>query len=252
MGKATDFPPTPVRHTAETGSTNTDAKAAFAAGEDGPLWLTTDRQTAGVGRRGRPWQHISGNFAGTYLWSISREQSRHPAAFSFMAALAVKDASEAVGVMPGRLAFKWPNDVLAAGAKLAGLLPEMVTQGDRHGVLIGIGVNIASAPDVGAYATTSLTTLSRKPTKVEDFHAALDQSLQRWWASFRAEGFVPIRDAWLKEAAGLGAPLVATQEGQKISGIFTGLDENGALLLQGETQVHTITAADIFFPGKIR
>ncbi len=95
---AAEGPLTPAQHREETKSTNLDARSAFAAGEQGPYWYTATRQTAGVGRRGRPWVQDVGNFAGTLLWPIDQADLRRPALFSFVTAIALCDALEAIGV----------------------------------------------------------------------------------------------------------------------------------------------------------
>ena len=95
---AAEGPETPAHHREETGSTNIDARNAFAAGTRSAHWYTATRQTAGVGRRGRPWVQEDGNFAGTLLWPIAQEDLRRPALFSFVAAIALCDALEKLGV----------------------------------------------------------------------------------------------------------------------------------------------------------
>src|SRR5262249_37345880 len=105
-------------------STNSEALAYARAGERGPLWITARAQTAGRGRRGRAWVSEPGTLFATLLLT-DPGPPEHAAQLSFVAALAVHDALVALApaVRP-RLAFKWPNDVLCDGAKLAGILIE--------------------------------------------------------------------------------------------------------------------------------
>ena len=74
----------------ELDSTNSEACRLAQAGERGPLWIMTERQSAGRGRRGRSWETLSGNLAATLMLrpSVPREATAH---VSFAAALAVAD-----------------------------------------------------------------------------------------------------------------------------------------------------------------
>ncbi|HEX2758907.1 MAG TPA: biotin--[acetyl-CoA-carboxylase] ligase, partial [Rhizomicrobium sp.] len=120
---------------AETDSTNAEALRRAAAGEAGPLWIRADRQSAGRGRRGRAWEGGEGNLFATLLVSPARPRAEW-AQLSFAAAIASADM--AADFAPNAsIAVKWPNDVLAVGRKLAGILLETAGQG----LAIGIGVN---------------------------------------------------------------------------------------------------------------
>src|SRR5262244_3040920 len=120
------------------GSTNTEALQLARHGERGPLWVTAERQTAGRGRRGRAWISPVGNLYASLLLTEPAPSERWPQ-LSFVAALAIHDA--VAGVAPdcaARLAIKWPNDVLHAGRKLAGILIEGERGEAGEAVAVGI------------------------------------------------------------------------------------------------------------------
>ncbi|MCG8441445.1 MAG: biotin--[acetyl-CoA-carboxylase] ligase, partial [Caulobacterales bacterium] len=125
-------------------STNLEARRRLDAGERPPFWIQSRRQTAGRGRRGRPWSSLDGN-----LFLTGAVAPAAPAAdaaqLSFAGALAVADLLDA-HVEPSEVALKWPNDVLLAGDKVSGVLLEAQGQGEGLTVLIGVGVNLAAAP----------------------------------------------------------------------------------------------------------
>jgi BirA family biotin operon repressor/biotin-[acetyl-CoA-carboxylase] ligase len=103
-------------------STNAEARRRAEAGEAGPLWITAARQSAGKGRRGRDWETGEDNLAATLLLRPDGAPTA-TAQLSFAAALAVTDM--AVEFAPHAvITLKWPNDVLAEGKKLAGILLE--------------------------------------------------------------------------------------------------------------------------------
>src|SRR6185312_11595461 len=141
------------------GSTNALALEHARAGDPGRLWVVSKKQESGRGRRGRAWATPEGNLAATLLL-VPGGELRIAATLGFVAGLALADALNAVvpqgrvavaldGASQGRNRFelKWPNDVLASGAKLAGILLESAQLEDgRFAVAIGIGVNVVAYP----------------------------------------------------------------------------------------------------------
>jgi BirA family biotin operon repressor/biotin-[acetyl-CoA-carboxylase] ligase len=229
----------------EIDSTNEEARRLAAKGETGPLWLTAARQTTGRGRRGRAWDSPSGNLAATLLLRPEPSQSEW-AQLSFAAAIAVSDAAARFAPQ-AQIALKWPNDVLADGRKLAGILLE-AAHGPAPALAIGIGMNLAHHPEGTEFPAISFAGLGVKPPTAEDALAALAASFAKWYEVWRGHGFVAIREAWLARAAGLGSRIRARLATEERSGMFEGIDENGALLLnEGLGRASVLPAADIFF-----
>ncbi len=108
--------------------------------EDGAV-VVADEQTAGRGRLGRRWMAPPGS--ALLVSYVSTLPAANHDQITAAAAVAVAEAIEGLAVTPVRLSIKWPNDLLAAGRKLAGILVE------RHAAaaVIGIGINVAAAPD---------------------------------------------------------------------------------------------------------
>lgn len=232
---------------AEIDSTNEEARRLAAKGERGPVWIFAGRQTAGRGRRGRQWESPKGNLAATLLLSPDKPAAEC-AQLSFVSALAVFDTI--AGFEPdAEINVKWPNDVLVNGRKIAGILLESASQGsDAVFLAIGIGINLKIHPTDTETAATSLASLGL--TAPLPRHALLELAgpFAKWYDVWRAEGFAPIRDAWLSRAAGLGTRIRARLQNEETSGVFEGIDMTGALLLR-ETQdrVRTIAAGEVFF-----
>ncbi|HVV93404.1 MAG TPA: biotin--[acetyl-CoA-carboxylase] ligase [Hyphomicrobiales bacterium] len=108
----------------EVGSTSAIAREHGRAGERGPLWVVAERQTAGHGRRGRAWQSPAGNLAASLL-VVTDAAPAEAATLGFAAGLALYGALATLApALARQIALKWPNDVLADGAKLAGILVE--------------------------------------------------------------------------------------------------------------------------------
>jgi BirA family biotin operon repressor/biotin-[acetyl-CoA-carboxylase] ligase len=228
-------------------STNEEARRLASQGERGPVWITAGRQTAGRGRRGRKWESPTGNLAATLLLSPGRPASEC-AQLSFVSALA---ASETVArfTPDADVKVKWPNDVLANGRKIAGILLESASQGaDPLFLAIGIGINLKSHPPDTEFPATSLTALGISPPLPRHALLELAGPFAKWYDIWRADGFSPIRDAWLARAAGLGTRIRARLTNEETMGVFEGIDETGALLLrEAQDRVRTIAAGEVFF-----
>jgi BirA family transcriptional regulator, biotin operon repressor / biotin---[acetyl-CoA-carboxylase] ligase len=226
-------------------STNAEAMRRAAEGEQGPLWIVAARQSAGRGRQGRHWESRAGNLYATLLVSLP-VRADIAAQTSFVAALAVFDVAAGVLADPGKLALKWPNDVLLDGAKLSGVLIETVAQDQgRTTVAIGIGINLAHAPEHTRYGATSLA--------AHDAHVAPDDAFERLAAAMAARlaawndgrGFAVVRHDWTARAAGLGRVASVTMGERTVTGEFTGLASDGALLLSEGGRQHAIHAGEV-------
>ena len=231
----------------QTGSTSADLLARLADGEPAQegTWLVADRQNAGRGRQGRAWLDGPGNFMGSTAVRLL-PQDPAPASLSFVAALAVYEALLGHVATPQALQLKWPNDVLLAGAKLAGILLERAGEA----AVIGIGVNLAWSPDIAGRATGHLKSIGPAPDRdafARDLVASFDRELDRW----RQFGLEPILARWLAAAHPAGAPLaVHGADGARIAGTFDGLEPDGALRLRlacGARRV--IHAGDVTIEG---
>lgn len=227
-------------------STNEEAKRLATSGEAGPLWIAAECQTAGRGRRGRDWISPSGNLCATLLLR-PRKSASDCAQLSFVAALAVSDAIAAIAPNV-QTRLKWPNDVLIAAQKVAGILLESAgNEAKPEWLAVGIGLNLAHHPAETEFPATSLAAwgvLANPP----DALAYLAASFAKWYGHWIAEGFAPVRDGWLARAAGLGGRMRARLQNGEVLGVFEGLDAAGALILR-ETpdRVRTIAAGEVFF-----
>ena len=217
-----------------------------------PTWIMAAEQTGGRGRRGRPWRSPRGNFYAT-LALQPIEAPEVVALRSFVAALALRDACVQVTGLDTGFALKWPNDVLANGGKLAGILLESSGAGQRITQLsIGIGVNLIAAPradevEAGAVAPVSLLGETGKRITPEVFLTALAIAFAKWELTFTTMGFAPLRSAWLGHAARLGETITARTGSNSESGVFETIDGTGALILKTATARRAIPAAEIFF-----
>jgi BirA family biotin operon repressor/biotin-[acetyl-CoA-carboxylase] ligase len=239
------------------GSTNAEAMARAREGERGPMWFVTSEQTAGRGRRYRPWIAPRGNLASSILEVIDISPAV-AATLGFAAGLALEAALQKVSIEASlrsagsdhmKFSLKWPNDVLAGREKLAGILLEAEAVADnRLAVVVGIGTNVVAAPEGTPTPATSLAALGVH-ISAEELFATLSDT----WAQFRGtwdngRGFSEIRRLWLERAAGLGQKVAIQTSGSAVEGIFDTIDEAGCLIVRtSDGQRVPISAGDVHF-----
>jgi BirA family biotin operon repressor/biotin-[acetyl-CoA-carboxylase] ligase len=239
------------------GSTNAEALAAAADGDVGGIWFAALQQTSGRGRRGREWVNPVGNMAATLLVVPDADPSL-VATLGFVAGVALADALaellpdgavQTQAGVPARIALKWPNDVLADGAKLAGILLEAKKRPDgRHAVAVGIGVNVVAAPSGLAYPAKYLNEFSSSLIAQDLFETLSDA----WVNAFRlwddGRGLAEVLAVWRQSAAGIGGPIAVNQNGEILRGVFETIDDGGRLIVRADNdRLIPITAGDVHF-----
>ncbi len=229
-------------------STNEEARRLAAQAAPAPLWIRADVQSAGRGRRGRAWEAPSGNLAATLLLRPNRPAA-DCAQLSFVAAVA---AAETVAQFAPRadVRVKWPNDVLADGRKIVGILLESASGGAAvpEWLAVGIGINLAQFPEGTETPATAIAALGEAVPSPREALLCLAASFAKWYEVWRTGGFAPIRDIWLARAANLGGRIRARLANEETSGVFEGINETGALTLrEGGGKLRLISAGEIFF-----
>lgn len=243
------------------GSTNALAMERVREGDPGDLWIVASRQESGRGRRGREWATPTGNLAATLL-TIGAFQPAAAATLGFVAGLALSDALAAVvpnvrigvaadggNLKSGRFELKWPNDVLADGAKLSGILLESaLLPNGRFAIAVGIGVNVVAHPEEVPYPATSLRKLGFVGDAGDLFLALSDAWVDnsRLWNGGR--GLEVIRKRWLERAAGLGAPVSVRIDGRVVRGVFETIDEACCFVIrEADGSLLRVAAGDVHF-----
>lgn len=228
----------------ELPSTNGHAMTLASQGAGEGEVVIADRQIEGRGRLGRTWQSPPG--VNLYLSVILRPRIKPADApwITLMTGVAV--AQTVSRYCRDGVSIKWPNDVMAHGKKLCGILTEIkMTTGGIDFAVVGIGVNINMTKDTfdegHRYRSTSLKEECRCDISRSEFTAALLESFEEWYEKLNTDGFHPIREAWMNYASVTGKTIEVNDRGTVRTGTVLGIDETGALLLteegQGTTQV---------------
>lgn len=243
-------------HIHEIDSTNAEARRRAEAGELGPLWISSDVQNQGRGRRGRDWVSKSGNLYCTGLYPHKGDLAS-AAKLSFVAALAVVDTLEQY-IDRSFVQIKWPNDVLVRNKKISGILLESGTADDQIWIAVGTGINLVNHPENTETPATHLLAhidpeKLRGPEPLyadkEPVLATYAARFDHWRNIYLDQGFAPIQKAWTARAKGIGDPVSARLTDRTIDGIALELDDEGALCIQTKNgDIEKIHAGDVFFP----
>lgn len=219
---------------AEIASTNDRARELLATdGEEGTA-VVADLQTAGRGRRGRTWTSPPGVNLMLSVGLRPRLAARRAGLLGIAAALAVRDACQAMAP-DSRLLVKWPNDVVAAdGRKVAGLLLETALDGERLSqAVIGMGINANWAtadmpPELRDRAVSLCEVAAGEVSRVALLRALLD-ALDREIAALET-GESPV--ARLERVSALDGREVSVEVGHgRVDGIVAGYTDDGLLRL---------------------
>lgn len=226
------------RRLGAVGSTMDEARALAEAGAAHGTVVSADTQRAGRGRGGRAWASPRGNLHATVVLRPGGGAQQAPQ-LGFLVALAVAEAVDQLAG-PGT-ALKWPNDVLRAGAKLAGILLERLEGG---AVLAGIGANVRHVPPDMPYPVTSLAALGCLAGP-EELLGAVMERLEQGWAAWQAGGFASVLVRWSARGPAPGAPLRVQVGTALLHGRFAGLRQDGALLLEAGGERRALLAGDV-------
>lgn len=228
-------------------STNAEVLRCLAAGAPAPFLVLAERQDSGRGRRGRQWVSP---FAENLYYSLGLRLEGGVFSLdglSLSVGLAVLRCLREQGVVEAGL--KWPNDLLVAGRKIAGVLLEL--SGDPAGecqVVIGIGVNVNMLPGSRVVIDQPWTSLRECVGRLVD-RTALALALGRWlqhYLSLHAQGgFAALREEW--EACHLwqGKEVSLLAGPQRIDGVVLGVDSLGALRLDVAGQERQFSGGEL-------
>jgi len=220
-----------------TGSTNADLLARALHGEPEGAVLAAEEQRAGRGRMGRTWTSPP---RAALTFSVLLKPAVPPARRGWLPLLAGVAVAAAVTEVTGvDTKLKWPNDLLAGDAKLAGILAEAA--GDV--VVVGIGLNVSTepaefpSPRPGALPATSLRAAGAATLDRADLLLAILEGFERWYRAWQQADGDPdrsgLRAGYTRLSATIGRAVRAELPGgQALSGPAAGVDSDGRLLVR--------------------
>lgn len=230
-------------------STQEEAKQRAEDGAPEGTTVRAEEQTGGRGRMGRRWHSPSGK--GIWMSVVLRPEL--PLALTpqltLLAGVAVCRAiRRETGIDAG---IKWPNDLLAGGRKICGILLESaLREGRLHYCIAGIGISAnlqtADYPEEMREIATSLQIESGAPVDRDRLTAAVLDELELMYRLYNEKGFAPIRELWEALSVTLGRQIYIDTPDGRIVATATGLDEDGGLLLRdAQGNVTRVLAGEI-------
>lgn len=217
----------------KTISTNLDA---LSSEDDGEFCVVAKEQSGGKGRYDRIWKSPKGNLYASIKLNI--HDLKECCKYSFLTAVAISLTLEEFGL---KTQCKWPNDVLILGKKISGIL---LQSDGKSKLVIGIGVNIKPFTERTdfLYSTTSLGEYEIDITPIDLFNKILNNFIQ-----LRTLSLCDVISEWKKRMVGLGSKIEVHLENKILTGVFSGIDDNGILQLENDGVITKITAGDVFF-----
>lgn len=236
-----------VEAVAETDSTNTELMRRARAGRIEPVLLVAERQTAGRGRLGRPWQ------------SAQQQEDQGSLTFSLGLPLAPADwsgLSLAVGVGVAesldpsgahKVGLKWPNDLWVDDRKLAGILietalPHAAGPGAQRYLVIGIGINIGARDGEGMRTPPAWLRQWRPDATAPEVLRELAEPLVRSVLAFEAQGFAPFAERFAARDVLRGREVVLSDG---TAGICEGVAWGGELQVRTTAGLQAITSDEV-------
>ncbi|HZQ75416.1 MAG TPA: biotin--[acetyl-CoA-carboxylase] ligase [Burkholderiales bacterium] len=210
-----------------------------------PALLACEAQTAGRGRRGRRWHSVPGRSITFSLACAVRRAPRELAALSLVAGVACVRALRRLGA--AGVSLKWPNDLLAGGAKLGGILVETRSQAGATHAVIGVGLNFAPSRALARRVRRRIAYVADhvKAGRNEVIRALGGEILDAL-AAFEAHGLPALREEWEAMDAHAGQRLrVRLADGRVVSGVAAGLAADGALRLRTRAGLRAVTSGRV-------
>ena len=229
-------------------STNDEAKRIAKGGGCHGAVIWARHQSAGKGRMGRNWVSSDGNLFVSVLLQPDKNIA-DLSQLSFVAAVSVLEALEALIPDGNRLQCKWPNDILLNDRKLGGILLESFTtpESKKPWVVVGVGVNVDSFPPRTEFPATCLKDAGVELVSAKIILSRFVHHFIDCYNEWNSKGFAPIRKRWTKAAWGMEQRLCARLPDGNIEGICHGIDAHGSLVLKLDSgKNHQVHAGDVF------
>lgn len=238
-------------------STNSEARRIIEGDNNNAVSLHkavihADGQTDGRGRSGNKWVSSQGNLLLSLVLIEEGKTLTELSQLSFVAAVALRQAIiQIYGKEIQELQYKWPNDLLFSGKKVAGLLLESLSLPEgRHAIILGIGVNVATYPELSSFqkATSLKNALDSFDFTPRELLSVLLEVFDRLYQQWGRGSFDKVIKAWKKDAFGFEKEVSVRLPKEQFTGILKGIDDEGVLSVSLENgKIRKVTSGEIFF-----
>lgn len=229
------------------GSTNDLAARIMRESPRAAVVCLAEEQTAGRGRRGRGWVSPFGNnFYGSFGWIFPNGMA------------ALEGLSLAVGVVIVRVLrrhgvknaqLKWPNDIVVGGAKLGGVLIEVLAEaGGQCQVIVGLGLNVSLSASIServGRAVTDVAAHVQRPFSRNEFGAQVIEEVVKLLRDYSEIGFSGFEQEWSGYDALRGEEVITSGLNEEIAGIARGVSQHGALKIETPSGIRLISGGEV-------
>ncbi len=212
--------------------------------------LTAGHQTAGKGRLGRRWEDRPGASVCFSLLLRPEKPLAEPGVLPLLFGLG---CAEGLSDRTGReIGLKWPNDLILAGGKLAGILCESRPAGDGMAYVCGVGLNRAqqAADFEGLPHAISLAMAGVPPLPAEDLIACMTEGFERVYDRWQEVGFAALSSRYAARCVTLGRRVRALGIEPPLEGIAEAIAPDGALLIRTGDACHPVHAGEVSVRGE--
>ena len=235
----------------EIDSTSSHLMARAGAEKIDGVVCVADRQTNGRGRRGRTWLTPSG---GSIALSFGREIAvavAEVAPLSLIVGLAVAKAIERFNICG--ISLKWPNDVLLDGAKVGGILIELVGITFPLLAVIGVGINIGSGAEVAARLGTPVGDVlaQRRNLSRSDLIAEVISNIHDLTTRFESQGFSGMRSEWEQLHFHQNRRVKVIGVNETVEGVARGVTASGELVLETSLGIRYFSGGEVSLRGEL-
>lgn len=230
-------------------STNRLARDLAISGAVEGTLVVAETQSGGRGRKGRNWYSPPGE--GIYVSLVLRPRFQPAEAPRMTLLTGVALAETLIPIVPSRVTIKWPNDVLAGGKKVAGILIEISTEIDSIDyMIVGVGLNVNTPtgrfPAELRERATSLAIESGNTIDRTEILRAFLERLERYYDLIGREGFAPAIKRWRELSDMTGRHVRVNSFDWSLEGTIAGIDNEGVLLVKASDGIlHRVNSGDI-------
>ena len=233
----------------EVDSTNRLARDLAISGAVEGTLVVAESQSGGRGRKGRNWHSPPGE--GIYVSLVLRPRFQPAEAPKMTLLTGVALAESLIPIVHSRVTIKWPNDVLAGGKKVAGILIEASTEIDSiEYMIVGVGLNVNTPmgrfpAELRERATSIALEIGHEVDRTEILRAFLKR-LEYNYDRIGREGFVPVIKRWRELSDMAGKHVRVHSFDRSLEGAIAGIDDEGVLLVKAsEGTLHRVIAGDV-------
>jgi BirA family biotin operon repressor/biotin-[acetyl-CoA-carboxylase] ligase len=200
--------------------------------------IIAENQTNAVGKLERPWISIKGNLFASIIKKVT--ENIDPGQLSMCVACAVRESLVEYIGDNGNLRLHWPNDIYFNESKISGILLALL----EDWLVISFSINIVPVPFEKAISIKEISNLDG--IDPQQMLECTLKNINQWFRNFSESGFSRIKDYWLQYINKINCKIIIRNGSGSLSGVFTGIDDSGMLILDADGRRLFVSSGDVF------